>query len=138
MLEQCKGKVRNGCAFGPFSQSPKLADVDEEAVGTLCPKTVVDVYVGPGGFVELDAEAGAPAGLKLLEPVGVKAGERLGVGKDDGAQEAVSGKREAVFSFKVDHFIAAETALDISPAGTGVGIPVGGRQVEVGRLASQN
>src|SRR5580692_3400268 len=114
---------------------PKFADVDEEAVGTLCPKSVVDVHVGPGGLVQLHAEPCAPAGLKGLKTMGVQARKRLRIGEDDGAEKAIGGEWEAIFGFKVDHFVAAEPALDVSPAGTGIGIPIGGGQVEVGRLA---
>src|SRR5580658_7592298 len=117
---------------------PKFADVDEEAVGALCPKNIIDVHVGPGGLIELDAEARAPAGLEGLELVGIQAGEGLGVSEDDGAEEAVGGEREAIFGFEVNHFVAAEPALDIASAGTGIGIPVGGGEVEVGWLAAQD
>src|SRR5580692_401393 len=124
----------NDFAFG----SPKLADVYEESVGALRSKSIVDVEVGPGSLVELDPEPCAPAGLKGLEPVGVQPRQRLGVGEDDGAEEAVGGDWETIFGFEVDHFVAAEPTLDIASAGTGIGIPVGGREVEIGRFAAQD
>jgi hypothetical protein len=55
--------------------SPKLADIDEETVGALFAEAVVDVEIGPGGFVELDPESYAPAGLKGLQAMGVETGE---------------------------------------------------------------
>ena len=115
---------------------PELADIDEEAVGALFAETVIDIQIGPGAFIELDAEAGAPAGLHGLQAPVIEAGEGLAIEENDCAEKAVGGQREAVFRFQVYHLVATESALDISSAGTGIGIPIGRRQVEEGWFAA--
>jgi len=116
--------------------SPKFADIDEEAVGSLFAETVIDIQIGPGAFIELDAEAGTPAWLHGLQAPVIEAGEGLAIEENDCAEEAVGGQREAVFRFQVHHFIATESALDISSAGTGIGVPVGRGQVQKGWFAA--
>ncbi len=117
-------------------RSEQFTDVDEEAVGTLFAETVIDIEVSPGALVEFDTEAGAPAGLHGLQAPVVKAREGFAVEENDSAEEAIGSQREAVFRFKIHHLVAAETALDISSAGTGISIPISRGEVQKGRFAA--
>ena len=93
-----------------------LPQVGEDAARTVQSKSIVEGDVGSGEFVELDADAGTPAGVDGFEAVGYRLGKRCSIDKDYAAKEAVGSDAETVCGFQVEHIPAAEPSLDIAAA----------------------
>ena len=93
-----------------------FAEIGEDATGAVEAKPIVEGDIRSGEFVELDADAGAPAGVDGFEAVGYRLGKALGIDKDDAAEGAIGGEAETVFGFQVEHVLAPEPTLDVTTA----------------------
>src|SRR5580658_2243920 len=120
------------------ARSEQFRYIDKQPIGSLFAKTIVDVQIRLGGLIELDTQPGAPPWLYGLQPMGVKPRERLPIDKDNRAEESIATERKSVFCLSIDHLIPAEPSLDVTTSRTGIGVPVGRGEIEIGWMTRQD